>query len=129
MKLFSLFSFFAFFGLNLPAAPSRSPRPATPVAAPEITAFESGTQHLLKLQFRNAERDFRRALHSREDFAEAHMYFGVLQVQTGDMVAANKTLGRLRELDERLSGELAWVIQHQREKDPAQFFGLVRTLK
>jgi Tfp pilus assembly protein PilF len=54
------------------AAPSGGSRSAAPAVPPEISAFESGTRHLLNMNLRQAERDLRRALNAREDFAEAH---------------------------------------------------------
>lgn len=147
------------------AAPSRAPRePAAPRVAPEIAAFEAGTAALLQLDFRRAERELRRALRTRESFAEAHnnlafvlrkqgpsrfeealrhyqraielnaglaeahMYLGVLYVQMGNAELAQAQHARLLELNEDLAAELAWVIENGREKEPAQFFGVVRAL-
>jgi len=163
MKYFSGL-FLAFFSLMALAAPSRPARTQTPVVSPEITAFESGTEHLLNMNLRRAERDLRTALRHKEDFAEAHnnlafvlrkqgprhfddayrhyqraielkpdlaeahMYLGVLYVQKEDLDAARKTHARLKKLDASLADELAWVIENRREKEPAPFFGVVRSL-
>lgn len=152
------------FGTAAMSAPSRAPRVETPPVAPEIAAFNHGTEALLQMNLRRAERELRRALRSRESFAEAHnnlafvlrkqgsghfdealrhyqralelnpdlaeahMYLGVLYVQKGRNDLAQARHERLLELDNGLAGELAWVIENGREKEPAQFFGVVRTL-
>jgi len=78
--------------------------------------------------FEEALVHYRRALELKPDLAEAHMYLGVLYVQKGELDLARETYARLVSLDGTLADELDWVIEHGREKEPAQFFGVVRNL-
>jgi Flp pilus assembly protein TadD len=61
-------------------------------------------------------------------FPMTHNNLGVIYVQKNDLDSARATLERLKDLNASLAGELAWVIEHGREKEPEHFFGVVRSL-
>jgi Tfp pilus assembly protein PilF len=67
------------------AAPSGGSRSAAPAEPPEMVAFESGTRHLLNMRLDSAERDLRRALDAREDFAEAHNNLAFVLRKQGEL--------------------------------------------
>lgn len=82
--------------------------------------------------FQEALQHYNRALELRPGFAEAFMYRGVLFVQLGDTARARADLAQLQSLRgssaRRLSEELARVIETGEEREPEQFFGVVREI-
>ncbi len=61
-----------------------------------------------------------------EELAEAYMYRGVLHLAMGEKELALADHARLLQLeDSDLAEELASVIETGKEKEPAQFFGVV----
>jgi len=71
-----------------------------------------------------AMRHYDAAIELKPKLPEPYMYRGVLHVLMGRRKAAQADLATLRRLDAELAKELAWVIEHGREKEPAQFFGV-----
>lgn len=78
--------------------------------------------------FAEALRHYNRAIELEPEMAEAFMYRGVLYAAMGELEKALADHARLLELAPDLAVELEWVIQHGREREPAHFFGVVRTL-
>ena len=72
---------------------------------------------------------YNRAIELNPDLPEPYMYRGVLHVQMENMTLAKKDHETLRSLSPKLSDELAYVIEHKREKEPEQFFGVSRETK
>ena len=159
----------ALLGLVMSLAPATAfgagSGPSEPAPEPEIASYNKGVQLMLKKKFEKSEKWFRKALQSKEDFAEAHnnlgyvlrkqgsdhyeealrhydraieikpnlaqpyMYRGVLHVQMGNVALAERDHARLEELSPELAGELAYVIENKREKEPEQFFGVSREIE
>lgn len=71
---------------------------------------------------------YTRAIELKPDLPEPYMYRGVLHVQMGNTDLAKKDHETLRSLSMRLANELAYVIEHGKEKEPAQFFGVSREM-
>jgi tetratricopeptide (TPR) repeat protein len=76
--------------------------------------------------FEKALEHYNRAIALNDELAEAFMYRGVLYVQMGETEKALQDHASLLELNEELAAELQWVIENGHEKDPEQFFGVVR---
>jgi tetratricopeptide (TPR) repeat protein len=77
-------------------------------------------------RFGEALQHYDRAIELNPGLAEAYMYRGVLYVQMADPEKAAADLETLRSLNANLAAELEWVIANGREKEPEQFFGVVR---
>lgn len=71
-----------------------------------------------------AMRHYDAAIELKPKLPEPYMYRGVLHLLMGHRAAAEADLARLQSLDPELAEELAWVLEHGREKEPAQFFGV-----
>jgi Tfp pilus assembly protein PilF len=77
--------------------------------------------------FDEALKHYNRAIKLNDKLAEAYMYRGVLYQAMGQNDLAQSDQARLRELGRGdLATELAWVLQNGQEKEPPQFFGVVR---
>jgi Tfp pilus assembly protein PilF len=136
-----------------------------PEVGKDIKFYNKGVDLLMAKDFASAEKQFRKALNERRDFAEAHnnlayvlrkqgpdrydealdhynravglkpdlaqpyMYRGVLYVQMGNTELALKDHEMLTRLNPSLAGELEYVIQNGREKEPEQFFGVTPELR
>ena len=61
--------------------------------------------------FERAHAEYRRALEINPKLAQAYMYRGVLNAQSGDMAAAQADLATLRALDPALAAKLEKAIQ------------------
>ncbi|MGF1531320.1 MAG: tetratricopeptide repeat protein [Puniceicoccaceae bacterium] len=73
---------------------------------------------------------YNRAVELNPKLAEAYMYRGVLHVAMGNQNLALADHQKLLELEQdALASELEYVITNGQEKDPAQFFGVVASLK
>jgi tetratricopeptide (TPR) repeat protein len=77
--------------------------------------------------FERALLHYNQAIELNEELAEAYMYRGVLFVKMGEIDKALQDHARLLELNEDFATELQWVVENGREKEPEQFFGIVRT--
>jgi len=76
--------------------------------------------------YQESLKHYNRAIQLDDELAEAYMYRGVLQQAMGANELALKDHARLLVLNEKsLADELEWVITNGKEKDPAQFFGVV----
>ena len=131
----------------------------------DIKLYNRGVDLLMAKEFTSAEKQFRKALKERRDFAEAHnnlayvlrkqgpdhyeealdhynravdlkpqlaqpyMYRGVLYVQMGNTELALKDHEVLTRLNPGLAGELAYVIENGKEKEPEQFFGVTPEIR
>jgi Tfp pilus assembly protein PilF len=79
------------------------------------------------VHFDEALKHYNRAIELNEQLAEAYMYRGVLYQAMGkkDLAVADQT--RLVELGKgNLAKELEWVLNNGKEKEPPQFFGVVK---
>lgn len=77
--------------------------------------------------FEKALEHYNRAIELDKDLAEAYMYRGVLYQAMGKKDLALADHARLLELGKRdLASELEWIITNGKEKEPAQFFGVVK---
>jgi Tfp pilus assembly protein PilF len=80
---------------------------------------KQGSKH-----FDEALAHYNRAVELKPGIAEPYMYRGVLYVQMGDKQSARKDLAQLNDMRSVLAKELAYVIEHGKEKVPEQFFGV-----
>lgn len=77
-----------------------------------------------------ALKHYNRAIELDGKLAEAYMYRGVLHVAMAQPELALQDHAQLLKLGEaNLAGELEWVIENGKEKEPAQFFGVVKADK
>lgn len=77
--------------------------------------------------FDEALQHYNRAIELNDKLAEAYMYRGVLYQAMGQNDLALADHARLLELGhEDLAAELEWVLDNGKEKEPPQFFGVVR---
>lgn len=77
--------------------------------------------------FDEALQHYNRAIELNNKLAEAYMYRGVLYQAMGKNDLALADHARLLELgNEDLAKELQWVLDNGKEKEPPQFFGVVR---
>lgn len=83
------------------------------------TLRKQGQQH-----FGEALLHYSRAIQLEPELPEPYMYRGVLFVQMGSQERALRDHAVLTEMDERLADELAYVVEHRKEKEPEQFFGV-----
>jgi tetratricopeptide (TPR) repeat protein len=76
--------------------------------------------------YKEALKHYNRAIQLDDKLAEAYMYRGVLYKVMDMPERALKDHARLLRLKEtELASELEWVITNGKEKEPAQFFGVV----
>jgi len=77
--------------------------------------------------FDEALKHYNRAIKLNDKLAEAYMYRGVLYQAMGKNDLALADHARLLELgNEGLAEELEWVLNSGKEKEPPQFFGVVK---
>ncbi|GAA5217080.1 tetratricopeptide repeat protein [Corallincola platygyrae] len=67
---------------------------------------------------------YSRAIQLSPKLSEAYMYRGVLFIQMGNKQKALADHDVLLEMDQALATELAYVVEHGKEKEPEQFFGV-----
>ena len=72
---------------------------------------------------------YNRAVDLRPELAQPYMYRGVLYVQMGNTELALRDHKVLEKLNPGLAGELAYVIENGREKEPEQFFGVTPEIR
>ncbi|MEX1119971.1 MAG: tetratricopeptide repeat protein [Terrimicrobiaceae bacterium] len=78
--------------------------------------------------FEEALKNYNRAIALNDKLAEAYMYRGVLYQAMGKKDLALADHARLLALgNSDLANELEWVLKNGKEKEPAQFFGVVKT--
>jgi len=76
--------------------------------------------------YKESLKHYNRAIQLDKTLAEAYMYRGVLYKAMDMPELALKDHAMLMELNEtKLASELEWVITKGKEKEPAQFFGVV----
>jgi len=79
------------------------------------------------VHFGEALKHYNRAIELNDKLAEAYMYRGVLYQAMGKKDLALADHARLLELGhEDLAKELEWVLNNGKEKEPPQFFGVVK---
>jgi len=136
-----------------------------PEVGKDIKYYNRGVDLLMAKEFSSAEKQFRKALKERRNFAEAHnnlayvlrkqgpdrydeamdhynravdlrpelaqpyMYRGVLYVQMGNTELALRDHKVLEKLNPNLAGELEYVIENGREKEPEHFFGVTPEIR
>jgi tetratricopeptide (TPR) repeat protein len=77
--------------------------------------------------FDEALKHYNRAIELNDKLAEAYMYRGVLYQAMGKKDLALSDHARLLELGRGdLAKELEWVLDNGKEKEPPQFFGVVK---
>jgi Tfp pilus assembly protein PilF len=78
-------------------------------------------------RFEESLKNYNLALKLDDKLAEAYMYRGVLYQAMGKKDLALADHASLLALgNEKLAKELEWVIKNGKEKEPAQFFGVVK---
>ena len=76
--------------------------------------------------YKKALKHYNRAIKLNAKLAEAYMYRGVLHFAMGNKDLALADHEKLLKLGKnKLAAELEWVIRNGKEKEPAQFFGVV----
>jgi len=79
------------------------------------------------VHFDEALQHYNRAIKLNDELAEAYMYRGVLYQAMGQNELALTDHARLLELGRGdLAKELEWVLDNGKEKEPPQFFGVVK---
>jgi len=79
------------------------------------------------VHFDEALQQYNRAIELNDKLAEAYMYRGVLYQAMGQNDLALSDHARLLELGRGdLAKELEWVLDNGKEKEPPQFFGVVK---
>ena len=78
--------------------------------------------------YKESLKHYNRALKIDKKLAEAYMYRGVLYTAMGNARKAQRDLKRLQKLSPELAEELEWVIEHGKEKEPDQRFGVTKLL-
>lgn len=79
------------------------------------------------VHFDEALKHYNRAIELNDKLAEAYMYRGVLYQAMGKKDLALADHAHLLELGhEDLAKELEWVLNNGKEKEPPQFFGVVK---
>ena len=80
-----------------------------------------------RVHFDEALKHYNRAIELNDKLAEAYMYRGVLYQAMGKKDLALSDHARLLELGRGdLAKELEWVLDNGNEKEPPQFFGVVK---
>ena len=72
---------------------------------------------------------YNRAIELKPNLAEPYMYRGVLYVQMNNKAMAETDYNKLQKMNPDLAGELRYVIDNGREKEPEQFFGVSKKMK
>ena len=103
---------------------------AAVAADPSMAEAHNNLAYALRKQgpanFEAALKQYNRAIELNPKLPEPFMYRGVLFIQLGRKADAETDLARLEALKSPLAGELRWVIENGREKEPEKFFGVTR---
>lgn len=95
---------------------------------PDFAEAHNNLAYVLRKQgsgrFDEALGHYDRAIELAPSLPQPYMYRGVLHVQMGHVPLAKKDHEVLTGLDPTLAGELQYVIENGREKEPEQFFGV-----
>ncbi|MGF1655637.1 MAG: tetratricopeptide repeat protein [Verrucomicrobiales bacterium] len=124
----SLFSEGTALLLDLKFAEAEEKLRAAAEADSNLAEVHNNLAYVLRKQgkFEEALEHYNRAISLNAELPEPYMYRGVLHVQMDSLGAAHADLEILKALNPELAEELAFVIEQGQEKEPEQFFGVVR---